>query len=1067
MRTGFLYRTAACLLLIFMLLVVEKSYAVTANPRAVDYIQPDGTTLTIVLHGDEFVHWATTADGYTIMTNHQGFYEYAMTAGDGRLSFSGVHAHNAVDRSSAEIAFLSGIRPGLFFSKIQLDEMKALLKGSRSPNAPAMGGFPTTGTRKLLMILANFSNTTTTFSQSNFNNYMNQVNYNGSGSFKDYFLEVSYGLLTVNTTVTIWVTLPQTHDYYGPESKWGEFAYDAVVAANSQASVNYAEYDNNLDGVVDGVAIIHQGRGQEESGNPNDIWSHSWELSSAGYTVAQRTFDGVQVDAYTTMPEKNGSSMGTIGVMCHEFGHNLGAPDFYDTDYGTSGQYDGTGYWDVMADGCWNGSSGTKPAHPNAWIKYYFTWTNPTVLSTAQTKLLRNAQAYADVARYNTTTTNEYFLCENRQQTGFDVGIPGHGLIIYHVDGNYISSHMDANDINCTSHQGLYPEAANSTIPNGIMPSSSSTINTTGCSYPGTSSKTSFTDATTPNSKSWAGANTTLPLLSITENTSTKEVTFCFISCSSSNDPTSFTAVSAGSSQINLSWVKNASNDPVLVAYSLTPTFGVPVNGTAYSAGGTIPGGGMVIYNGTNTTFNHTALSPNTTYYYKAWSVLTGTGYSTGVTANASTQCIAVTSLPLIESFSGTSIPGCWSQVDHEGNGQIWQFGTITGQSPNPALTGNYAYLNSDFYGSGYSQDADLETPLLDLTAYLTINLQFNHYFLSYSGSSGSLSYSIDGGTSWTLIQDFTTTSSSNPSTFSQAVNAVAGQPLVKFKWNYTGTYGYYWAIDDVEITGTSAVTLSVTPSNQAVSADAGNTSFSVTCPIAWTAICNAPTWCTVTPSGTGNGTIIATYLQNSSVDQRIANITVIAPGAPDQTVTVTQAGAAPTLAVQPPNRDVTFNGGMTEFTVTSNSNWTAMSDAGWCTVTPSGSGNATLTANYLANVMYSQRTANIIVTVSGIPSVTVTVTQAPLVSLEELTSDGIRIFPNPSRGIFNIIPQSGNELSITVTVHDMNGKIILSQSFIGRKEYQIDLSTSPEGLYHMIIKLDDRLLVRKLSIVK
>ena len=423
--------------------------------------------------------------------------------------------------------------------------------------------------------------------------------------------------------------------------------------------------------------------------------------------------------------------------MCHEFGHNLGVPDFYDTDYSTNGQYDGTSDWDLMASGSWNGVSGDKPAHHNAYSKAYILgWTTPVIMTTSQTKTLRNAKAYTDVVRYNTTTANEFFICENRQQVGFDAGIPGHGLIIYHADGSYISAHSEADDINVGSHQGLYPVCATAT---GNPPTVYGTINGTGCPFPGSGSKTTFTDATTPHSHSWAGANTGYPIINITENTSTKEISFCFISCSSPDDPASFTGTPISTSQINLSWGLNTSNSPVLVAFNTTNTFGTPVTGTSYSAGNAIPGGGTVLYNGTNLSFNHTGLNPSTTYYYKAWSVLTGITYSTGVTASAATLCSVVTTLPFTESFTTGVLPACWSQVDNQGNGQVWQFGTITTQSPNPILSGNYAYLNSDAYGSGNSQNADLVSPTLNLSSYSSVTLAFNHYFKSYSTSSGTL----------------------------------------------------------------------------------------------------------------------------------------------------------------------------------------------------------------------------------------------------------------------------------------------------------------------------------------
>jgi M6 family metalloprotease-like protein len=525
MRNKFTFLFAVMIIVLQFAVSVSKVTAVTAYPNPTQYKQPDGSTLTIQLQGDEFVHWATTVDGYTIMTNASGTYEYAKTDNDGYMVYSGIQANNPEVRSVIEINFLNTIKPGIFFSDKQFQEIK-----DKCPIKPKygekIGGFPTTGTRNLIMILANFSNTTTTYTQAQFNNYMNQANYNGTGSFKDFFFEASYGQLTVNTTVTTWVTVPNTHDYYGPQARWGEFAYAACVAANP--IVNYALYDNDANGIVDGVAIIHQGRGQEESGSITDIWSHSWDLASAGYTVAQRTMDGVVLYAYTTQPERNATGMGTIGVMCHEFGHNLGSPDFYDTNGSTGGSYTGTGYWDLMASGSWNGVSGTKPAHPNPYIKcYIYSWATPTVLSAAQTVTMNNStQNSTYFFRYNTTTANEYFLCENKQQTGFDVGVPYHGLLIYHVDGSYIASHTNSNDINTGSHQGLYPVCANAA---GNPPTVYGSINSSGCPFPGSGARTTFTDATTPHSHSWAGANTNYPIHTIAENAGV--ITFCFINC--------------------------------------------------------------------------------------------------------------------------------------------------------------------------------------------------------------------------------------------------------------------------------------------------------------------------------------------------------------------------------------------------------------------------------------------------------------------------------------------------------------------------------------------------------
>ncbi len=174
---------------------------------------------------------------------------------------------------------------------------------------------------------------------------------------------------------------------------------------------------------------------------------------------------------------------------------------------------------------------------------------------------------------------------------------------------------------------------------------------------------------------------------------------------------------------------------------------------------------------------------------------------------------------------------------------------------------------------------------------------------------------------------------------------------------------------------GTSP-TLTVSPSSQSVTAAAGTTNFTVTSNTTWTAQSNAG-WCTVTSGGTGNGTITATYTANTELSSRTATITVSGNGASSQTVTVVQAGAAPALTVSPSSQSVTAAAGTTSFTVTSNTTWTAQSNAGWCTVTSGGTGNGTITATYTAHTELSSRTATITVSGNGANSQTVTVVQA------------------------------------------------------------------------------------------
>ncbi|MBE0639909.1 MAG: choice-of-anchor J domain-containing protein [Bacteroidales bacterium] len=266
-------------------------------------------------------------------------------------------------------------------------------------------------------------------------------------------------------------------------------------------------------------------------------------------------------------------------------------------------------------------------------------------------------------------------------------------------------------------------------------------------------------------------------------------------------NPASFSATPVSVSQIDLGWTKNPDNNDVMIVWSATNTFGTPVDGTVYTTGQTIPGGGTVLYRGNNSAFQHTGLDAATIIYYKAYSFNATNEYSPGRIANASTFCGVFISLPFTENFNvAPPIPNCWENNDNQGNGQVWQFGIISGYTPNPTLNGNYAYLNSDDYGSGNTQNTDLITPTLDLTNYSNVALSFSHYYRHIS-SSATLSYSINNGNTWTLIQSWTATTT-NPATFNQVIAAVAGQAQVKFKWNYTGTYGWYWAVDDIAITG-------------------------------------------------------------------------------------------------------------------------------------------------------------------------------------------------------------------------------------------------------------------------
>ncbi|MFT3739042.1 MAG: M6 family metalloprotease domain-containing protein [Breznakibacter sp.] len=604
---------------IFFLLILFPALllAVGADPNPITVTQPDGSTLQIRIRGDEWNRWTATMDGYQIVKNTAGYFVYGSVNGEGRVGPSSQRVSDVAARSKSEKEYLRKIkvgRLGYTSSVVEQNRLKAAQQYAATKVAKA--GSAISGQFKYLVILANFSDTKTTYTQVQFNSMMNESNYNGTGSFRDYYLENSNGMFDVRSTVTAWVTLSKTHDYYGPDTRWGEFAYDAIKAAYA-SGIDFSEFDNDGDGIVDGIAIIHQGNGQEATANTNDIWSHSWNLLSANYSEAQLKFGSVMVDSYTAQPELNGrgSVISTIGVIAHEFAHVLGAYDFYDTDYEESGgEYDGTGYWDLMASGCYLGSpSGSVPAHHNPYTKLQFGWIEAKEYTEPQKVELLPVISSQKVVKISTPTANEYFLLENRQKTGFDSKLLNSGMLIYHVDDNYISKYGSSNELNASSHQAMYIKAANSDV------------NSAGCPFPGTTGAMEFHDRTTPSSLSWDSEKTQKSVTNIIVQGDVVEFDYMAFQ---DGLPENISGSMPQETMAKLTWQYNG-NEPVklLIVYSPDNEFGSPIIGTGYEVGDQLPDGGTVVYNSDSQISAYHEVEALDAHYFKIW-VDKGTRYS-------------------------------------------------------------------------------------------------------------------------------------------------------------------------------------------------------------------------------------------------------------------------------------------------------------------------------------------------------------------------------------------------------------------------------------------------------
>lgn len=496
---------------------------VPASPRGVEVSQPDGTKITIFMRGDEFYSWNEDAKGYTIVKDTgtgEWFYTEKSQGGSLRVSSYKVGAKDP-DALGLKKHFLddSKATKAQTVRRARKSTAAFSVSSSRVSSTPSM--IPAlTGTMKNLVILARFSDIAPTYSQAQFDSLFNQVGYNfdsAAGSVKDYYHEISYNRLTIQSTVSQWVTLPHGYAYYGANPpKTGiraeEMIIDAINALDA-AGFDFSTVDGNNDGEVDGLTIIHSGRGEEanEGINPDYIWAHQGELSEPVYK------DGKKMQMYHTEAEDRGTDgqpatwgITRIGVIAHETGHFLGLPDLY--DYGADSK--GVGQFCLMSGGSWNGPPGGEgiyPAHMSAWPKAILGWATPTQLTTTGSYNLPRIEDNSTAMYWmkaDAFLSSEYFLLENRQSVGFDLWIPGvtNGILIWHVDQQKL---WNGNNDDQTHYLVDLEEAG------GIQHLELNQDSGADEDYFRSGNKTIFGDSTIPGSKSYLGYNLGLLISSI------------------------------------------------------------------------------------------------------------------------------------------------------------------------------------------------------------------------------------------------------------------------------------------------------------------------------------------------------------------------------------------------------------------------------------------------------------------------------------------------------------------------------------------------------------------------
>ena len=525
-----------------MLLGITSVWSRPATRGVAQITQPDGTTLSLCLIGDEWRHYNTTADGYAIVRNDQGYYVYAQLTDDGQLAPTSRVAHDEAARTADEQVFLQ--QTGRIAPKIS-NEMALLrqqaAKSRQRSLASNRAQYYDYDNFKGLVLLVEYNDCP--FRYEDYHDIMedmiNQENYTGNdktnfldpsshkmvtcvGSMHDYFRDNSNGIFAPTFDVVGPIQINRSMYYSdvatqtdpGAKSKRSmQLMIDACTAADSQ--VDFSQYDRDGDGRVDMIYFIFSGLPSYISGNdPRLLWPHQGDVT----WMRNVRKDGVLLGRYACSTELFGyepsgwSVLEGIGTMCHEFSHVLGLPDFYDTDNLYEDQLCvSPGEWSLMDHGY--DQTGRCPVGYSLFERYALGFTTPQIISTTGTLQMESIDQSNTGYRLNTPQKNEYFMLENRQSNKWDAQLPSHGMLVWRVDSTNVNM-WRGNSVNDNPEHPYYELVR----AGGAHSNSYGYYETISDPFPGANKVTQLDNLTSPASlRSWAGKNNPFGLTNIQE----------------------------------------------------------------------------------------------------------------------------------------------------------------------------------------------------------------------------------------------------------------------------------------------------------------------------------------------------------------------------------------------------------------------------------------------------------------------------------------------------------------------------------------------------------------------
>lgn len=559
-------------------LCASSAFAIPARKGFHSFTQPDGSKISLQKVGDEYFHTLSTPDGLAVEKGADGFFYYSSANGitNVRVSSGSPEDEAYIKENASKLTVKSVMNS----QKSKISKARALRAPKRALDKSQV---PPSGSPRIPILLVQYADYK--FKDKDPKATFTDFFSTGKVSAHQYFADQSNGKYNPQFDVYGPVTLPKNRAYYGGDT---DYTYDehlgemvAVGCQNLDSQINYADYDNDGDGICDVIIMLYAGDGQAssyEEDAEDAVWPCQWELSGSDYGKSLK-LDNTVVNKFAVFNELNGidlSKIDGIGTFCHEFSHCLGLPDFYDTEYGP---HFGMGPWSLMDYGSYN-DDGYTPVGYCAYEKEFMGWLNieEGKENTSYTLPIfnqKNAATDKAVKLTNPADSNEYFILENRANQGWDKYMPAEGLFIYHI--TFSEDHWNSNVVNNYDLQRVTPVPADNELKLKKTTSYGETYyeideaSLAGDLWP-YNGNNEFTDESKPAAKVNKGGYLGKPITEITKNSDGTISFHCMkAALPKVNTPSNLSHVVNNSTSATIHWEAPAGSEAVTYDLELSP----------------------------------------------------------------------------------------------------------------------------------------------------------------------------------------------------------------------------------------------------------------------------------------------------------------------------------------------------------------------------------------------------------------------------------------------------------------------------------------------------------------